>query len=141
MRATERKSRRGARRESGPAPIAYRRPKALICKSGPEDVLDRCLLCLNGEVDVEQVPNLAEGLKRCLDGQVDILFVNLFSYTARELTALAAFRSLRPGIWVVAIARRDMKSTLLGTGLADEVFMGRASRASSASLGPDSTAL
>lgn len=92
-------------------------------------------------MDVEQVSSLADGLERCLDGHVDILFVNLFSYTAKELTALAAFRSLRPGIWVVAIARRDMKATLLGTGLADEVFMGRAPRANAAIPGPDSTAL
>jgi len=141
MRATESKSARNERTNGSLVPLAYRRPKALICKPGPEDVLDRCLLCLGDEVDVEQVSSLAEGLQRCLDGHVDILFVNLFSYTARELTALAAFRSLRPDLWVVAIARRDMKSTLLGTGLADEVFVGRPHRANSASLGPDSTAL
>jgi hypothetical protein len=141
MRAMESKAPAKRSMRATVAPRSYARPKALICKSGPEDVLDHCLLCLSGEVDVEQVRSLGEGLKRCLDGNVDILFVNLFSYTAGELTALAAFRDMRPEIWVVAITRPEMSETVLGFGLANEVFVGAAPRHDNASQGSNSAAL
>jgi hypothetical protein len=79
-------------------------------------------MALNGEVDVEQVETLAEGMQRCLQGDVDILFVNLFSVTAREMTALAAFRSLLPEQRVVVITGADFRPTVLMAGLADEVL-------------------
>jgi hypothetical protein len=97
------------------------RPKALICKSGPSEVLDACMLQLSRETDIEQIPTLAEGMQRCLLGGVDILFVNLFSFTARELTALAAFRSLRPAQPVVAVAGPEMEDAFLGSDLVDDV--------------------
>lgn len=97
------------------------RPKALICKSGPAEVLDLCLMELSRETDVEQLPTLAEGMKRCLEGGVDILFVNLFSFTARELTALAAFRSLRPSQSVVAVAGPEMENAFIGSDIVDDV--------------------
>jgi len=99
------------------------RPKALICKSGPAEVVDICLMHLSKEADVEQVPTLAEAMSRCLAGEVDILFVNLFSFTARELTALSAFRSMMPSQPVVAVAGTEMRNALIGADLADEVFI------------------
>ena len=99
------------------------RPKALICKTGPVEVLDVCLMHLNQEADVDQVATLAEAMSRCLQGQVDILFVNLFSFTARELTALSAFRSMMPDQAVVAVAGQEMRNAFLGSDIADEVFI------------------
>jgi riboflavin biosynthesis pyrimidine reductase len=97
------------------------RPKALICKSGPAEVLDICMMQFSEEADIEQVATLAEAMQRCLDGGVDILFVNLFSFTARELTALAAFRSLRPAQTVIAVAGPEMSNAFIGSDLVDEV--------------------
>lgn len=122
MRTTGRKAQRKPGGRPNHAPRSYGRPKALICKAGPEEVLDACLMWIGREADIEQVTTLAEAMKRCLNGEVDILFVNLFAYTAGELTALAAFRDLRPDAWVVAVGRPEMRPVLLGAGLADEVF-------------------
>jgi hypothetical protein len=97
------------------------RPKALICKSGPAEVLDICMMQFSEEADIEQVATLAEAMQRCLNGGVDILFVNLFSFTARELTALAAFRSLRPAQTVIAVAGPEMSNAFIGSDLVDEV--------------------
>ena len=141
MRAMESKAPTRRRMRAMVAPSFYGRPKALICKAGPEEVLDHCLLCLSGEVDIEQVRTLGEAIKRCLKGNVDILFVNLFSYTAGELTALAAFRDMRPDVWVVAIARPEMRETVLGFGLANEVFVGSSLRNNNASPGLNSATL
>lgn len=110
------------REETQPAPWSGSRSKGIICKSGPAEVLDSCLMHLSAEMDIEQVPTLAEGMRRCLVGGVDILFVNFFSVTAREMTALAAFRSMLPGQPVVAITESDLKSALLVADLADEVL-------------------
>jgi len=97
------------------------RPKALICKSGPAEVLDLCMMQLSREAEIEQIPTLAEAMERCLEGGVDILFVNLFSFTARELTALAAFRSLRPAQSVVAVAGPEMRNAFLGSDIVDDI--------------------
>jgi hypothetical protein len=106
-----------------PAKKVEHHPKALICKHGPAAVIDICMLRLDEKADIEQVPTLADGLKRCLEGGVDVLFVNLFSYTARELTALSAFRSMMPDQPVVAVAGADMQATFMGSDLVDEVFV------------------
>lgn len=122
MRPTGRKARTERRLESYPVPRISSRPKALICKAAGDEVLNSCLLWLNREAEVEQVATLAEAMQRCLNGRIDILFVNLFSFTAGELTALAAFRELRPESQVVAIARPEMRPVLLSAGLVDEVY-------------------
>jgi len=97
------------------------RPRALICKAGPVEVIDICMMQFSQEADIEQVATLAEAMQRCLDGGVDILFVNLFSFTARELTALAGFRSLRPAQQVIAVAGPEMSSAFIGSDLVDDV--------------------
>ncbi|HZE89970.1 MAG TPA: hypothetical protein VE404_10495 [Verrucomicrobiae bacterium] len=97
------------------------RPKALICKTGPAEALDACMMKLGREVDLEALDTLAEGMERCLEGGVDTLFVNLFSFTARELTAIAAFRSLRPQQEVVAVAGPEMRNAFVDSSLFDDV--------------------
>jgi len=104
-----------------PKPQHPRRPNALICKAGPAEAIDTCMLQLSRETEVEQISTLAEGMQRCLQGGVDILFVNLFTFTARELTALAAFRSLRPSQPVVGLAGPEMEDAFIGCDLVDDV--------------------
>ncbi|MBI3448135.1 MAG: hypothetical protein HY049_04350 [Acidobacteria bacterium] len=104
-----------------PVPPMPTRPKALICKTGPAEALDACMMKIGREVDLEALDTLAEGMERCLRGGVDILFVNLFSFTARELTAIAAFRSLRPLQPVVAVAGPEMRNAFVGSSLFDDV--------------------
>ncbi len=99
-----------------------KRLRALLCRPGPDEVTDSCLMMLSREADIEQVPTLAEAMKRCLDGRADILFVNMFSSSSRELTALSAFRTLTPSLWIVALAPEDMKPSLIAMGIADEVL-------------------
>jgi hypothetical protein len=79
------------------------------------------MLHLSRETDIEHISTLAEGMERCLQGGVDILFVNLFSFTARELTALAAFRSLRPSQPIVGLAGPEMEDAFIGCDLVDDV--------------------
>jgi len=108
-------------RHAQPEPRKSNRPKAIICKSGPAAVLDACMMELSRETEIEQIATLAEGMQRCLDGDVDILFVNLFSFTARELTALAAFRSLRPSQPIVGVAGPEMQDAFIGFDIVDDV--------------------
>jgi hypothetical protein len=84
--------------------------------------MDACLMLLSSEADVEQVSTLAEAMQRCLDGRADILFVNMLSTTSRELTALAAFRSLKHTTWVVILASEEMRPVLMSMRIADEVL-------------------
>ena len=106
-------------RTSRPQP----RLRAIICRTGQDNVMDTCLLMLGHEADVEQVPTLAAAMKRCLEGRADILFVNMFPITAKELTALSLFRSMVPDLWLVALASADLKPSLITTGIADEVLV------------------
>lgn len=107
------------------------RLKALLCRPGPEEVTDNCLMVLSREVDTEQVSTLAEAMHRCLTGKIDILFVNTFSISSRELTALLAFRTLAPRLWIVALAPEEMKSSLIAAGIADEVLVAASAPAQS----------
>lgn len=103
------------------APWSEGRSKAIICKSGPAAVIDSCMLRLSDETEVEHVPTLAEGMQRCLDGGVDILFVNCFAVTARELTALLQFRNMAPDQRIVAVAGEEMTPALIAANLVDEI--------------------
>ena len=98
------------------------REKAIICRSGPAEALDRLLLRFSGEMEIEHVPTLAEGMQRCIASKVDILLINLFTFTARELTALAAFRSMTPKQRVIILTDPVMKPVLDGADLADEII-------------------
>jgi hypothetical protein len=79
------------------------------------------MLRLSDETDVEHVPTLAEGMQRCLDGGVDILFVNCFAVTARELTALLQFRNMAPDQHIVAVTGEEMTHALIAANLVDEI--------------------
>ena len=114
---------RPRRRHTGRAAHAAALPRALICKGAPEDVMDTCLLRLGLEAQIEHVPALGEAMRRCLKGRIDILLVNLMSFTGLELTALAAFRDLMPSALIVGVTSQEMKRPLLEAGVVDEVFV------------------
>ena len=96
------------------------RERILICKKAPAEAVDQEWTWGGRSSSIDAVGTLAEGLARCMNEPVDRLIVNMFSFTASELTALAFFRERNPFQHVVAVCREDVASMLLESNLADE---------------------
>jgi hypothetical protein len=75
------------------------------------------------KVLVEIERDLGRALQRCLQENVEMLFVNLFRWRASELTALAMFRQARPDQYVAVCAEESLLASLEQAGLADAFFV------------------
>lgn len=96
------------------------RARILICKKAPAEAVDQEWTWGGRSASIDAVGTLAEGLALCMHEPVDRLIVNMFSFTASELTALAFFREMHPFQHLVAVCREDVASMLLESDLADE---------------------
>jgi len=93
-----------------------------MCKTGPPEATDQALMSCGRNARVGSVDSLAEAIALCLEGRVDTLIVNMFSFTAAELTALRVFREMRPGQEVVLLCGEDAVPMLSLPGLATACY-------------------
>ncbi len=96
--------------------------RVLICKVGPREAIDQALMSCGRNARIGTVDSLGEAIASCLEGGVDTLIVNMFSFSAGELTALMMFREMRPRQEVVLLCGEDAVPMLSIPGLATACY-------------------
>jgi hypothetical protein len=98
------------------------RGRVVICKKGPSGAMDQALMWSGKALRIETAATLSEALQACMAEFVDHLVINMFSFTASELTALAFFRQMKPRQHVMVFCREESAAMVWAAGLADECY-------------------